>query len=243
MYKVCGSINNVEIKEVNLTKEFQLDIEAILDTANSNTRLLFICSPNNPTGNNMNRIDIEMLLNNFSGIVIIDEAYINYSKQKTFLQELTEYENLIVMQTLSKAWGLAALRLGLAFASEKIIDLFNKVKPPYNINRASQELGLAALANVEEVNINIKKTVEERNKLQQQLSQFDFIKIIYSSDANFILVKTIDADNLYKYLSQQKIIVRNRSKEPLCDNCIRITVGTPRENEILIEALKKYKNG
>jgi histidinol-phosphate aminotransferase len=243
MYKVCGSINNVEIKEVNLTKEFQLDIEAILDTANSNTRLLFICSPNNPTGNNMNRIDIEMLLNNFSGIVIIDEAYINYSKQKTFLQELTEYENLIVMQTLSKAWGLAALRLGLAFASEKIIDLFNKVKPPYNINRASQELGLAALANVEEVNINIKKTVEERNKLQQQLSQFDFIKIIYSSDANFILVKTIDADNLYKYLSQQKIIVRNRSKEPLCDNCIRITVGTPQENEILIEALKKYKNG
>jgi histidinol-phosphate aminotransferase len=147
------------------------------------------------------------------------------------------------MQTLSKAWGLAALRLGLAFASEKIIDLFNKVKPPYNINRASQELGLAALANVEEVNINIKKTVEERNKLQQQLSQFDFIKIIYSSDANFILIKTGDANNLYKYLSQQKIIVRNRSKEPLCDNCIRITVGTPRENEILIEALKKYKNG
>ena len=176
MYKVCGNINDVQIKEVNLTKEFQLNVEVILQSVNSNTKLLFICSPNNPTGNNMNRIDIELLLNNFPGIVIIDEAYINYSRQKTFLQELTEYENLVVMQTLSKAWGLAALRLGLAFASEKIIELFNRVKPPYNINKASQELGITALSHIEEVNKNIKITVDERLKLQQQLSQFNFIQ-------------------------------------------------------------------
>ncbi len=243
MYRVSANINNVEIKEVALTNEFQLNVEKVLESVNSNTKLLFICSPNNPTGNNMRRIDIEMLLNNFQGIILIDEAYINYSKQKTFLQELTEYENLIVMQTLSKAWGLAALRLGLAFASEKIIELFNKVKPPYNINRASQELGLAALSNIETVNANIKKTIEERNNLVSEFSKFDFIKIIYASDANFILVKTIDADQLYQYLSAQKIIVRNRSKEPLCENCLRITVGTPEENKILIEALKKYTNG
>ena len=242
MYKVCGNINNVEVKEVNLTKDFQLDVDGILQAVNANTKLLFICSPNNPTGNNMNRIDIEMLLNNFQGIVIIDEAYINYSRQKTFLQELTEYENLVVMQTLSKAWGLAALRLGLAFASENIIELFNKVKPPYNINKASQELGIMALANIEEVNKNIKNTVGEKDALQEQFAQFNFIQNIYPTDANFILIKTDDADSLYKFLANQKIIVRNRSKEVLCENCIRVTVGTHQENEILIEALKKYRN-
>ncbi|MEP6949122.1 MAG: histidinol-phosphate transaminase [Ginsengibacter sp.] len=238
MYKVCANINDVSIKEVNLTQEFRLDVEAILQSVDSNTKLLFICSPNNPTGNNMNRIDIELLLNNFPGIVIIDEAYINYSRQKTFLQELTEYENLVVMQTLSKAWGLAALRLGLAFASEKIIELFNKVKPPYNINLSSQQLGIKALSGIEKVNENIKSTVEQRNILQQQLGQFDFIRKVYPSDANFILVKAADADSLYKYLSAQKIVVRNRSKEPLCENCLRITVGTPQENEILVGALR-----
>ena len=242
MYKVCANINDVAVKEINLAKDFQLDVERILESIDPNTRLLFICSPNNPTGNNMNRMDIEMLINNFPGIVIIDEAYINYSKQKTFLQELTEYENLIVMQTLSKAWGLAALRLGIAFASEKMIELFNKVKPPYNINKASQDLGMEALSKIEEVNTNIKNTVEQRNLLQQELSQFGFIQKIYPSDANFILAKTDNADKLYQYLSAQKIIVRNRSKEPLCDNCIRITVGTPTENKILIEALKTYRN-
>ena len=212
MYKVCGNINDVQIKEVNLTKEFQLNVEVILQSVDSNTKLLFICSPNNPTGNNMNRIDIELLLNNFPGIVIIDEAYINYSRQKTFLQELTEYENLVVMQTLSKAWGLAALRLGLAFASEKIIELFNKVKPPYNINKASQELGITALSHIEEVNKNIKNTVDERLKLQQQFSQFNFIQNIYPTDANFILIKTDDADSLYKYLSAS-----SQQKEVLCE--------------------------
>jgi histidinol-phosphate aminotransferase len=242
MYKVCSNINDVRVKEINLTKDFQLDAERILDEIDSNSRLLFICSPNNPTGNNMNRMDIELLINNFRGIVIIDEAYINYSIQKTFLKERTEYENLIVMQTLSKAWGLAALRLGLAFASEKIIELFNKVKPPYNINLASQKLGIEALSGIEEVNTNIKKTVEQRIFLQKELKQFNFIQKIYPSDANFLLIKTDNAEKLYQYLSAKKIIVRNRSKETLCENCIRITVGTPAENEILIEALKRYRN-
>jgi histidinol-phosphate aminotransferase len=240
MYKVCANINDVRIKEIKLTKDFQLDVEKILESIDSNTRILFICSPNNPTGNNMNRMDIELLINNFPGIVIIDEAYINYSKQKTFLQELTEYENLIVMQTLSKAWGLAALRLGLAFASEKIIELFNKVKPPYNINLSSQQLGIKALSGIKQVNANIKTTVDQRMFLQKELTQFNFIQKIYPSDANFLLIKTDDADKLYQYLSAQKIIVRNRSKEPLCKNCLRITVGTPKENKILIEALKGF---
>ena len=243
MYKVCANINDVAIKEINLTENFQLDVEGILDATDDDTRLLFICSPNNPTGNNMNRTDIELLLNNFNGLILIDEAYINFSRQKTFLQELTEYENLIVMQTLSKAWGLAALRLGLAFASERIIDLFNKVKPPYNINLSSQELGLKALTRIEEVNNNTKNTVAERIFLNTELAKFSFIKNIYPSDANFILVKTNDSNDLYKYLSAKQIIVRNRNKEPMCENCIRITVGTHEENIILIDALKNYTNG
>ncbi len=242
MYEVSANINDIDIREAILNEDFQLDVDAILKTVNSNTRLLFICSPNNPTGNNMNRVDIETLINNFPGLIIIDEAYINYSRQKSFLQELTEYENLVVMQTLSKAWGLAALRLGLCFASEKIIELFNKVKPPYNINKASQQLGVDALANIDEVNKNIKITVEQRSILQKQLSQFNFIQKIYPSDSNFILMKVISADKLYQYLSAEKIIVRNRSKEPLCENCLRVTIGKPAENEILMEALKNYNN-
>lgn len=241
MYKVCAGINNIEVQEIFLTEQFQLDVEGILEAVNEHTKLLFLCSPNNPTGNNMYRMDIELLLNNFPGIVIIDEAYINFSRQKTFIQELTEYKNLVVLQTLSKAWGLAALRLGLGFTSEKIIDLFNKVKPPYNINQSSQQLAIKALSNIEEVNANIKNTVGQRDFVGEQLAAFNFIQKIYSSDANFILVKVNDADRLYRYLLENKIIVRNRTKEPLCENCIRITIGTPTENETLINALKNYE--
>ena len=241
MYKVCADINDVEAKEVLLTEDFQLNVEGILNAVDANTKLLFICSPNNPTGNDMNRMDIELLLNNFPGIVIIDEAYINFSRQKTFIQELTEYENLIVMQTLSKAWGLAALRLGLGFASEKIIDLFNRVKPPYNVNLSSQQLGIKALANIKEVNANIINTIQQRNWVHDQLQQFNFVQIIYTSDANFILVKVDNADKLYQYLLLNRIIVRNRSKEPLCNNCIRITIGTEKENQQLINTLKSYE--
>ena len=241
MYKVCANINDVEVREVLLTADFQLNVESILSAIDENTKLLFICSPNNPTGNNFKRIDIETLLNNFPGMVIIDEAYINFSRQKPFLQELTEYENLVVMQTLSKAWGLAALRLGLGFASEKMIDLFNKVKPPYNINLSSQQLGLKALSNINEVNQNIKSIVSQRSWMEQQLKPFNFIRKIYPSDSNFILVKVDDADKLYQYLLLNRIIVRNRTHEPLCENCIRITIGTEIENHSLVNALKNYE--
>ena len=240
MYAVNAGINDVEIRKVNLTKDFQLDVEGIINATDSETKLLFICSPNNPTGNNMNRADVEILLNNFPGIVIIDEAYINYSKQKTFIQELMEYPNLVVMQTLSKAWGLAALRLGLCFASLDIIDLFNKVKPPYNINEASQQMALEALQNTEQVNAWIKETVQQKDKLINELGNFSFIKNIYPSDANFILVKVDDADLLYQFLAANEIVVRNRSKETGCENCLRISIGTKEENEILIKKMKQY---
>lgn len=240
MYGVSGNINDVEIRNVNLTPGFQLDTERILNAIDANTKLLFICSPNNPTGNNMNRHDIELLLNNFPGIVLIDEAYINYSNQKTFIHELKDYGNLVVMQTLSKAWGLAALRLGLCYASLNIINLFNKVKPPYNINLASQELGLKALQQTEQVNEWIRVAVKERDALVKTLPQFSFVQKVYKSDANFLLVKVDDADGLYTYLTSNEVVVRNRSKEPLCEGCLRITVGTPQENHALITLLKKY---
>ena len=241
MYEVSANINDVEIRKVNLSVDFQLDVDGILAATDQNTKLLFICSPNNPTGNNMRRADVELLLNNFPGIVLIDEAYINFSKQKTFIQELTEYENLVIMQTLSKAWGLASLRLGLAFASLPIIELFNKVKPPYNINKASQALAIEALQNTQQVNDWIKQIVEQREFLIKELSGFSFVKKIFESDANFLLVRVANANALYNYLSQNKIIVRNRSKEIMCENCLRITIGTPKENLELIKILNDYE--
>ncbi len=241
MYEVSANINDVAIKKVNLTQYFQLDVENILNAVDENTKLLFICSPNNPTGNNMKREDVELLLNNFPGIVIIDEAYINYSKQKTFIQELTKYPNLIVMQTLSKAWGLAALRLGLCYASMDIIGLFNKVKPPYNINEASQQLGLEALQDTETVNNWIKEVVDQKVILIKEMQKLSYFEKIYPSDANFILVKATNANALYDYLSGNEVIVRNRSKDVLCENCLRITIGTPEENKIVINLLKTYQ--
>ncbi len=240
MYDVSAGINDVEVRKAVLTNDFQLNIESIMNLTDSSTKLLFICSPNNPTGNSMNRADVEWLLNNFPGLVLIDEAYINYSKQKTFIQELTEYPNLVVMQTLSKAWGLAALRLGLCFASLDIIDLLNKVKPPYNVNKASQQLGLEALQQTALVNAWIKETVAERIMLEEQLKQFKFVEQVYMSDANFLLVKVQDAAGLYSYLSARGIVVRNRSRDVLCGNCLRITVGTRAENGVLLEALAGY---
>jgi histidinol-phosphate aminotransferase len=241
MFEVSANINDVNIKKVNLLPGFQLDVEGVLNAVDANTKILFICSPNNPTGNNMNREDVEVLLNNFPGIIIIDEAYINYSNQKTFIQELTEYPNLIVMQTLSKAWGLAALRLGLCYASMDIIDVFNKVKPPYNVNKASQQLAVDALANTAQVNDWIKEVVAQKEMLIRELAAFPFIGYIYPSDANFFLMKVKDADKLYKHLSDNGVIVRNRSKEVNCENCLRITIGTPDENQQLINLLKSYE--
>jgi histidinol-phosphate aminotransferase len=241
MYEVSANINDVEARKVSLTEDFQLDLEGIAEAIDDHTKLIFICSPNNPTGNSINRDDVETLLANFNGIVVVDEAYINFSRQKTFIQELTEYANLVVLQTLSKAWGLAGLRVGMAFASEEIIEVMNKVKPPYNVNEASQQLALKALANVDQVNGWIKETLALRDILVLALKDFDFVLDIYPSDANFILVKTTDPKFIYSFLVEKGIIVRDRSKIDLCEGCLRITVGTPGENKILIDTLKKFK--
>jgi histidinol-phosphate aminotransferase len=241
MYEVSANINDIETHKVMLTEEYQLNMEGIAEAINEHTKLIFICSPNNPTGNSINRDDIETLLANFSGIVVIDEAYINFSRQKTFIQELTEYANLVVLQTLSKAWGLAGLRVGMAFASEEIIEVMNKVKPPYNINGASQELALQALANIKQVNSWIKETLVQRDKLVLQLKKFEFVLDIYPSDANFILIKTTDPKAIYNFLVQKGIIVRDRSKVDLCEGCLRVTVGTPAENDVLLKTLQDYK--
>ena len=241
MYEVSANINDVEVRKIKLKTDFQLDMEGIAEAIDKHTKIIFICSPNNPTGNSINRDDIENILANFNGLVVIDEAYINYSRQKTFIQELTEYSNLVVLQTLSKAWGLAGLRVGMAFASEEIIEIFNKVKPPYNINEASQALALEALQNVEQVNNWIKETVAEREKLKTELNSLESVLTIYPSDANFILVKTIKPKEIYQFMVNRGIIVRDRSKVELCEGCLRITIGTPNENELLIEAFKNFE--
>ncbi|MET7000776.1 histidinol-phosphate transaminase [Chitinophaga defluvii] len=239
MYEVSANINDVVIRKVSLTPDFQLDFPPLQQAIDEHTKMIFICSPNNPTGNSIHREDIEMLLNNFDGIVVIDEAYINFARQKTFIQELTEYPNLVVLQTLSKAWGLAALRVGMAFASEEIINVINKVKPPYNINQAAQELALQALDNISSVNEWIREIVIERDKLAAGFAQLPQVVKVYPSDANFILVKTTDAKGIYNQLVEQGIIVRDRSKVELCAGCLRITVGTPTENIELLSAMQQ----
>jgi histidinol-phosphate aminotransferase len=241
MYEVYAHINDVDVKEVSLLQNFQLNLEALEQAIDENTKLIFFCSPNNPTGNNMEREDIEMVLNNFDGIVVIDEAYINFSRRRSFLSELKDYPNLVVMQTFSKAWGLAALRLGMNFASIEIIDILNKIKPPYNINQATQELALQALDHLDDVNIMIKETVKEREELVKDIVQLPVVQKVYPSDANFVLAKMTEATSIYNYLKEKGIIVRNRSNVILCEDCLRITVGTSRENEQLIQALKSYK--
>ncbi len=237
MYEVSANINDVEIRKVGLLPNFQLDLEKIAEMIDGNTKMIFICSPNNPTGNSINRTDIETILANFKGLVIIDEAYINFAKQKTFIQELTEYANLVVLQTFSKAWGLAALRLGMAFSSVPVIDILNKVKPPYNINQATQDLALAALANIKQVNEWIKTTVTERERLSGELSKLAIVNKVYPSDANFILVEVNDALKIYNLLVNKGIIVRDRSKVALCEGCLRITIGTVEENNQLLTIL------
>lgn len=240
MYEVSANINDVEIRKVLLTEDYQLDLDGIAEAIDANTKLIFICSPNNPTGNSIRRQDIETILVNFKGIVVIDEAYINYAKQASFIKELTEFPNLVVMQTLSKAWGLAALRLGMAFSSTEIIEVFNRIKPPYNINQATQELVLQALENIETVNEWTRSAVSERESLVHALSSLEEVSHIVPSDANFILAKMKDARQLYEFLVERGIIVRDRSKVELCQGALRITVGIPEENQQLMEAIKDF---
>jgi len=241
MYQVSADINNVAVKKAKLTSDFQLDLEAIEEAIDGDTKIIFLCSPNNPTANSLQRADVEAVLNNFFGIVVIDEAYINFSRYKTFSSSLSEYPNLVVMQTFSKAWGLAALRLGVAFASQEIIQLMNKVKPPYNINQATQELALKAMDEVAQVNDMIRVIVEERELLKNELSQLPVVEEIYPSDANFFLVKVKDAKGMYNFLLSKGIVVRDRSKVELCEGCLRITIGTNEENRQLFHAMASFK--
>jgi histidinol-phosphate aminotransferase len=238
MYEVSANINDVELRRVNLLPNYQLDLEKIAEAIDANTKMIFICSPNNPTGNSINRTDIETILANFKGLVVIDEAYINFARQKTFIQELIEYPNLVVLQTFSKAWGLAALRLGMAFSSTTVIDILNKVKPPYNIGQATQDLALEALKNIEQVNSWIKTTVSERERLSNALSLLANVNQVYPSDANFILVNIDNPHEVYNKLVDKGIIVRDRSKVSLCEGCLRITVGTEEENDHLLKTLE-----
>lgn len=241
MYEVCAHINDVAVKEVPLTQNFQVDLEALEGAIDAYTKMIFFCSPNNPTGNSLLREDIEMVLNNFDGLVIIDEAYINFSRQRTFSYDLPDYPNLVVLQTFSKAWGLAALRMGMTIASKEIIGILNKVKPPYNINKATQDLVMKALDNIEDVNGMIVEIVRQRDELTYVLVQMPFVNGVFPSDANFLLVKVDDAVALYNYLKDQGIIVRNRNNVMLCEGCLRITVGTEKENRELVDVMGRFK--
>jgi histidinol-phosphate aminotransferase len=237
MYEVSAHIHDIEVRRAPLTERFELDLQALEELVDEYTKIIWICSPNNPTGNVLNRTDVETILNNFEGLVVIDEAYINFSRQQSFIRELTEYPNLVILQTLSKAWGLAGLRLGMAFASELIIDVLNKIKPPYNISQATQELVLKAFEETSGVNEMIKEIVSMRNDLADKLSRLSSVMNVYPSDANFLLVKIKNARLVYNALVQNGIVVRDRSSAAGCLNCLRITVGTKEQNEQLLETL------
>jgi histidinol-phosphate aminotransferase len=242
MYEVSANINDVEVVCVPLMPEtFTLDAEAVLGALNDQTKLMFLCSPNNPTGNTLIWKDIEKILQIYNGLLIVDEAYINFSSAPSTMKYLLEYPNLIVMQTLSKAWGLAGLRVGMAFASQQIIDVFNKVKPPYNINVVSQKFALQALGNIAQVNEWVKDVIQEKKELETELLKLDFVTKTYPSDANFILVKVNGAKAIYDFLVEKKIIIRDRSKVELCEDCLRITIGNLTENKLLLEALNTFK--
>jgi histidinol-phosphate aminotransferase len=241
MYEVSAAINDIAVKKVPLLPDFQLDLEGMENAVDQNTKIIWICSPNNPTGNSILFSDMEMIINNFDGLVVVDEAYINFAKQRSLLSTLPDYPNLVVMQTLSKAWGLAALRLGIAFASEAIVSWLNKIKPPYNINQATQDIALQALREVGQVNEMIREIVVMREGLALAFRQLPIVEKVYPSDANFLLVKVKNALKLYEHLLGESIVVRDRSKVILCEGCLRITVGTDEENKKLIESFKTYK--
>ena len=239
MYKVCASINDVEYRKVLLDDDFQFTAQSLLDATDSHTKVIWICSPNNPTGNTLNREEVIRTLETFRGIVVIDEAYIDFSSQESFSHVLTQYPNLIILQTFSKAWGNAAIRLGMAYASEEIIRVFNKIKYPYNVNILTQRQAILSLENEKQVKNWVEILLNERDKLNADLSGLQMVKHIYPTDANFVLVRVSDANATYQHLVDQGIIVRNRNTVSLCQGCLRITVGTPEENRILINELKK----
>ena len=239
MYQVAADINNVACRKVLLRTDFSLDVDALLAAADAQTKLIFLCSPNNPTGNSLDRQEMVRLLHTFEGIVVVDEAYIDFASQPSFLPELENYPNLVVLQTLSKAWGGAALRLGMAFASPAIIGLFNKVKYPYNVNLPAQREALALLNKPEQMEVQRQKVLEERERLRQAFEAAPFQYKVYPSDANFLLVEVGRANEIYAALIEKGVIVRNRNSVSLCRGCLRITVGTVDENTLLLQALEE----
>ena len=238
MYGVCADINNVEYRQVNLEADYSLNADKVLAAVDNKTKVIFLCSPNNPTGNLLNTTEVEKILKGFDGIVVIDEAYIDFSDKASWIAKLSKYPKMVILQTFSKAWGLAAARCGMAFASEEIIGFFNKVKYPYNINILTQKLILEKLEQVEIKNNWVKEILSQRTLMIEELEQLSIVKHIYPSDANFILVKVDDANLRYKELVGKGIIVRNRNSVTLCENCLRITIGTAQDNKELLNALK-----
>jgi histidinol-phosphate aminotransferase len=237
MYRVAADINNINCREVLLENDFSLKAEKILSATDSNTRLIFLCSPNNPTGNALDREEIISVIENFSGLVILDEAYIDFCPDKSMLAQIEKFQNLVILQTLSKAWGLAGIRLGMAFASAEIVGILSKIKYPYNINLLTQEKALEMLQSAEQKNNWVETILQQKKKLEEELSRIPAVVKIYPSDANFILVKTTAAKKIYDALVGRQIIVRDRSKVALCGESLRITVGTAEENRLLTDAL------
>ena len=240
MYKVCADINDVEYRTVLLDEGFKLNAAKLLAACDDNTKLIWLCSPNNPTGNNLNREEIEKVLKGFSGIVIVDEAYSDFSQERPFRLELDKYPNLIVLNTFSKAWGSAAIRLGMAFAGKEIIDLFNKVKYPYNVNLLTQEQALKILKQRFEIGDWIRLINQERTRMISAFMDLPICERVYPTNANFFLAKMTDAPTIYNYLVDKGIIVRNRHRVELCANCLRITIGSKSENDELLAALRQY---
>ncbi|MBO5818112.1 MAG: histidinol-phosphate transaminase [Bacteroidales bacterium] len=242
MYKVCADINDVAYREHLLDADFQFKAEDLLARCDEHTKLIFLCSPNNPTGNSLCSSEIVKVIENFQGLVMLDEAYIDFSSQDSFCSLLDKYPNLVIFQTFSKAWASAGLRLGMAFASPEIIAVYNKVKYPYNVNLQTQQLMLAHLQEPQRIQAWVTELIEQRSFLQQALAALPIVQHIYPSDANFLLVKVDDADALYQYLVAQGIIVRNRNRVRLCEGCLRITVGTADENAALMAAMQQFIN-
>ncbi|WP_439128850.1 histidinol-phosphate transaminase [Polaribacter sp.] len=238
MYSVLANINNIENRKILLTQDFQPKVDEILTKVNANSKILFLCSPNNPSGNSFSSDKVTELLQKFNGIVVIDEAYIDFSDEKSWLEKLKDYPNLIITQTLSKAYGLAGIRLGVCYASESIIAILNNIKPPYNVNELTQQKAIERLQKVDEVQEEILKIKAQRNQLITRLKEINFIKEIYPTDCNFVLVKVDDATKRYNQLVAKGIVVRNRTTQPLCENTLRFTIGTKDENEKLIKVLK-----
>ena len=240
MYKVCADINDIEYREVLLDDDYQMQAEKLLAACDEHTKIIWICSPNNPTGNSLDRDEILKVIEAFQGIVIVDEAYIDFAQQKSLRQELPTHPNLIILQTMSKAWGSAAIRLGMAFASKEIIAIYNKVKYPYNVNMLTQQQAIEMLKDPYEVDKWVKILLAERSRLMQAFLELPICETIYKTDANFFLAKMTDAKAIYDYLVENGIIVRNRSRIQLCANCLRITIGTRTENNELLSALRQY---